>query len=564
MKLRVAVLLLLLGGTQPLAAEETLEARLLRTIQIGRLQEISLDEIHGAAWDSEKNFSTHVLARSALTVLGKDRGFPDWPVERLLDQILATLLPEGAAYQPLPGLPPGWSSEDMVFTVVYALTVTGQGEKATDVLESHLALKPARDSDFKRAVVLQALRNIGSPRATELIRQAAGPYDDHNIAENLLADLQHPFLEELRQHLPLIPPSARDRRKLLGYAREGCTTRRRGTLAVYFMGFFAENPDREAEEAEWRVLHEAARSPCVIHRIFAHRSVAMRFQEPLEFWLGLYERETDGWARDYLVRIMWIHHTREFLPRSLEFLATEGQQGVQWELMHGNILLREHGRWRDYWDLWHEPTLQFRINTGGGWGQLKEGDLDEILSWLEKGARPRDAWVHNHMLYALARSLRGPYTRRFLRIFNARPEKGQHWWILSPLRDPSALPMLRYWLTLDAEPMQRQELVNLIEELEASRQGRGPLPRTPCCSPTRECLLEEARSATGPEPTEIQNERQAEAWLAGAATGAEPQIEFLDELERIALVHWPDGSRMDRWEHLFGCWRRVQTAVEPR
>ena len=59
---------------------------------------------------------------------------------------------------------------------------------------------------------------------------------------------------------------------------------------------------------------------------------------------------------------------------------------------------------------------------------------------------------------------------------------------------------------------------------------------------------------------EITTEEQAKAWLAGAqGTSLEPEILFTDALGRIALVTRFGGESPERWEHLYGCWRRVQT-----
>ena len=88
-----------------------------------------------------------------------------------------------------------------------------------------------------------------------------------------------------------------------------------------------------------------------------------------------------------------------------------------------------------------------------------------------------------------------------------------------------------------------------------------------CCEPTRACLL--AAVGTGgfaPLPVlVIDTEEQAQAWLRGDTIEVAPppaaQISFLDELERIAIITWPGEDRSERWEYLFGCWRKVPEDV---
>ena len=87
-----------------------------------------------------------------------------------------------------------------------------------------------------------------------------------------------------------------------------------------------------------------------------------------------------------------------------------------------------------------------------------------------------------------------------------------------------------------------------------------------CCEPTRACLV----AAVGTPTVDsvpiavIETEEQAQAWLRGdpidIAPPPGPQITFLDALQRIAVVTRPGEDRIaERWEHLFGCWRRVSS-----
>jgi hypothetical protein len=54
--------------------------------------------------------------------------------------------------------------------------------------------------------------------------------------------------------------------------------------------------------------------------------------------------------------------------------------------------------------------------------------------------------------------------------------------------------------------------------------------------------------------------KQAKAWLQESdAASLEPEIALTDSLGRIALVTRQGVKNPERWEHLYGCWRRIQT-----
>lgn len=550
--------------------EEPAEARLLRTPQIGSPQGITVDEILAFAHGNQADYTGHLLARAALTVLGEDRGFPDWPLARLLQRTL-TQLQDGPtpAYGLPDGLPGGFRGEHLVLATVYALVVSGQQRQAIDVLEAQLA----SGSKFKRGVILQALRTIGSDRATGIVQQAADDASD-SLPANLLADHYYPFLQELREHWDLVPLEQRDRASLTALAGRDCG--RPASVAAYLLGFLAPAADSTRQQAELDVLRRVSRSGrgCFYNRFFAIRSLALRSPETVDTWVDLYRREEDAWQRAQLVRIGFARFGREFLDTALELLATEPVQYVQWELMHGNIEVREGATWRTYWDLWLTPTLQFRLDFSEGSSGMASADLDALLSWLESGARPQHPWVRNHMLHGMARHIDGDSTRRFLRIFDAHADKAANWWILSPLQDPVALPLLRYWATLDTDEQQRAELERNIRGMEARLRDSSPRtgtgPTASCCEPTRACLLTTVESSAGDASigsvaanasVVIATEQQAQDWLraepAELTATAAPEIAFLDELERIAIVSWPGRDRRKRWEFLFGCWRRV-------
>jgi hypothetical protein len=532
---------------------EPVERRLLRTIQIGTPQDLTVDEIVAFAKGDKADFLGHVLARSALLVLGRDAGFADWPVPRLLERVLNQLQRSSHAYHLPPEVPAGFGGEELVFTAVYALVVSGQADRAVDVLEQSVK----SDNPFRRGVALQALRNIGSPRADAVIQGFADAGDDRNLAENLLADHHYPFLTGLHQRLPLLPPERRDRKTLVEAAREGCTER--AALAVYFLGFFADGPDPAQAQAEQDLLRGLTRIGCFYTRFFAIRALALRSAESIGFWTALFEREKDAWQRAQLARIGFARFGRAFTAPALRLLAAEPVQYVQWELMHGNLEVRRGARLRDYWDLWLPTTLQFKLNFPDGGGSMEPEDLAEILAWLETGARPRNEWVRNHLLYGLAKHAAGRETRRLLRVFDAFADRGRHWWILAPLQDPGALPILRYWQGLPTEPSQREELIRLITLLEGNAAKENHRQRGACCLPTRACLLTWLE-VTAEADVEIATEDEARTWLnEGGVDPAAAEVRFMDSLQRVAEVARRAGATPETWEHLYGCWRRTDT-----
>lgn len=528
---------------------DALEQRLLRTIQVG-VAEAPPADILSYAKTSETDFVGHCLARAALVVLGRDEGFPEWPLERLLDRQLSLLSgsANGNVFPPRPWLPEGFAGDDLTFTLVYALAVTGHGEDAVQVLEPRLASA----DELVRGVALQALRNLGLPSANALLEKANRAGADRNLPENLLADLYYPFLADLRSRLHLIPPEARNRADLLEAAREGCGER--AALAVYFLGLLADAP--EGESPELVRLRELTRAPCFYTRYFAVRSLALRSAESPDFWLALLRETDDAWQRQQIVRAATVRLGRAFTAHSLALLESEPAQYVQWELMQGFLETRRGARFRDLFDLWQPTTLVYRLYFNEGGGALPAPDLDLVLGWLESGARPRDPWVRNHLVYRLAGDVKGRDTRRFLGVFSSLPDKTRNWWILAGLGDPAALPLLRYWLTLPAEEDQRAQLSDLVKRLEQpsaglSREG------APCCAPTLDCLRERIQADLPRASTaRVTNEEEAVRWLSGPEPEAKaPQISLRGPLGREAVVQ--SGTRQERYEHLYGCWRRT-------
>src|SRR5215468_9047411 len=178
------------------APPDTVQARVLRTIQIGVPQALTLDDITRLADPGNTDYSTTLLSRSALLVLRQDS--PRWtPYEQLLDGAL-NQLPRGAsaAFQPMPGLP-GFGGKETVLTMVYAMVMSGRQERAVALLERHL-LGGASD---KHATVVQALRNIGTPRAIAIIQKYAQKpsqgLEPPSVADRIMAEKENPTLVEI-------------------------------------------------------------------------------------------------------------------------------------------------------------------------------------------------------------------------------------------------------------------------------------------------------------------------------------------------------------------------------
>ena len=546
--LTLALVILGSGAATP----EPLDARLLRSIQLGRLSGVEAAEALGLARDSQASFSDHVLARAALVAAGRDEGFPEWPLPKLLDRALNLLVHETHAMGRSEGLAEGFSGQELVFTLVYALVTTDQTSKAIDVLEQHVS----GGGRYETGVVLQALRNIGDARSTRVIKRFVESGDDQNLGENLLADRHYPFLEDLSRRLHLIPPEARTRRELRLLAASGCGEQ--AALASYFLGFLAPGETLDEEAADLQVLRRATRLSCYHNRFFAVRSLALRSRETIPFWVERFRAEHDAWQRAQLARIGFARFGREFAATALELLADEPSQYVQWELMHGNLELREGARFRGYWDLWMPPALQLHLNFPDGGGAMEDADRDALIAWLETGAHPQNPSVRNHLLYGLARHVSGGATRRFLRVFDGLPDKNREYWVLGTLRDPGALPIVQYWQSLGSpEADQQGRLDDLAERLETQAGGAGNTRESACCEPVEACLRAWLAQPRILALELIATEEQAQAWLREDPRSGEPEISFLDPLKRIAEVRLGEGEPPRRWEHLFGCWQHI-------
>ena len=203
------VILLLLACTASWADDGSLTPRLLRTVQIGSPQDITVEQITAIVQNGHAAYLDVMVARSALVLHHNN---PEWEkFDNLLSSVLNSALNSGNVYPQTQDLHTGFDGKELVFTMVYALVMSGQQERAVDILEQHLS----NGSQLKQAVVLQALRNIGTQRATGLIQKYQEKGDYHNLAENTLADQDMPVLSEIYTRWNVVPPEVRTRKNLL-------------------------------------------------------------------------------------------------------------------------------------------------------------------------------------------------------------------------------------------------------------------------------------------------------------------------------------------------------------
>jgi hypothetical protein len=204
--------------------------------------------------------------------------------------------------------------------------------------------------------------------------------------------------------------------------------------------------------------------------------------------------------------------------------------------------------------------LQFLVvfPDPGHQGTMSAADQEQLLRWLESGHRPQDRVVLNHMIYALISQTRGRNTQRLLTVFNTFPDRNKNWWILTPLEDATALPLLKYYAGLPSPNDQHQQLTALIGNLQ--RRNNEPEKRkATCCEPTAACLRSMLWEQQA-QQTEIRSEQSARAWLAGSSSVAAYRISFSGPLNRTATVHRA-GKRNQHWQYLYDCWRRTDLAA---
>jgi len=542
------------------APGESLERRLLRTIQIGTPQGVSVAHIKKIAQDPEAGYIDAILARSALLVLQQDvPGLA--PYEDLFDSVFNNLATQTNAFPPLPALPQ-FRAKETALTMVYALVMSGNQERATDLLEKHLFT----GSKFKQAIVLSALRNVGTPRAVGLMQKYVENGQDSNLAQAAIADEDYPVLFELHDRWNMIPPAERTRDHLRRTVQAGCD--QRAAMAAYWLGFFPPHIDPNVEEAELQALeafaHRNTPTCEMMEHVIALKSLALRSARSVDYWARLARNTANVWERHQIVIDAWSRFGRKFAPAALQLLKTEPAQYVQWELWDGNLQTRLGHTYRSYWNIWIPVNILVPMSFPESEGPIgkpvmEESDLNTLLSWRESGAQPKDPWVANHMLYNLGEFVSGDDTLRWLRLFNAHPERNKNWWILGDLQDPAALPLLEYWSTLPAPKDQAEMLKGRIVYLKSRVQSKSRAARA-CCEPTEACLLEHVKSAPG-EPEAIHTETEARKWLRGERPSSEVTIDYMDPLKRAATVHRKAGPD-ERWEYLYDCWRNTSAPAQ--
>jgi hypothetical protein len=481
------------------ASGDTVPQRLLRTVQIGAPQGLTFAQIKKLAADQNTPYTTAMLARSALLVLHQDD--PGLiPYNELLDGVLNHLLRDGNAFQPPPGLP-DFRGKETVFAMVYAMVMSGQQEQAVSLLGPHLA----SGSQYKQAVVLSALRNIGTPSAIGLIQQYAERGPDRNVGENALADEDYPSLADIYSRWGLVPPERRTQDSLRAMVQSGCNER--AVMAAYWLGFFPPNIDPNKEAAELQSLEAIFRTNngnCeMMEHVIALKSLGLRTAKSPGYWKRLAAQTSNVWEQHQIVINAWGRWGAKFAPAALDLLGTVPAQYVQWELLNGNLDTRMGEKYRTYWDIWLPANIllvqredELLRPARYGAPPMDETNLNTLLAWLESGERPRDPWVFNHLLYHLAPLVSGDDTFRLLGLFNALPQRNDNWWIVQSLRDPAALPLLDYWVTLPAPANQQQMLKNTIATLERSAaQTRATTKSTACCGPSEECLRQQLSAA---------------------------------------------------------------------
>ena len=535
---------------------ESLNPKLLETAQIGVPQGISVSEIKKVAADSN-HYDAHTiaLARSALLVLGEDRGIKVAPPDELLDSLLNNMSHDTESVLPAAGLPAGFGDKEAVLTLVYALVMSGQQERVTNDLERHLFL----GSQYKQAVILQALRNIGTPRAIGLIQRYVEKGEGKQMAQNTLADQDVPVLFELHDRWNLVPPAQRTRNELTKIVNSGCT--QTAAMAMYWLGFFEKSHDAKQEKAELDALKSAqARqgSGCDwIDHLMALKALGLRSAETPAYWANLIKNEKDLWTRKQIALIAYGRWGKEFNSYALEALKSEPVQYVAWELWHGNIETRQGRSFRTYWDIWLPVTLQFHLDyEEGGTNSVSPGEVSDMLHWLKAGNRPRDAWVTNAMLQRIGRFVTGDNTRVYLSLFESMPGRQDNLTLLNEVEDAQALPLLKYWLSLPGAADGKQQLQYGVERLEGRQKHA---PSAACCEPSEGCLRQHVMRGAG--PARITNEKEAHQWLNAPAAGkTDFTLRFTGELQRSAEVEWKGGTRQT-WEFLYGCWQRTDAAA---
>jgi len=551
--------------------DEPLELDLLRTVHLGVPVGLTAAEISAAAAPEQDDYTVWVLSRAALAVLGRPAG--DTPLPSILDDLLTTIRANSPDVLP-DGAPPGYGDDDLVYSVLYAAAVTGQGAAARSVLERHL---DDEGSVYKHGVVLQALHLLGDPKSMALIQGASERRDIGFFAGVLTRRPRDPSLVELANHWRDVPLAERSREGLFGHIQDGCTTP--AILAAWLVGYLPPAADLTRRRRDVDLLRAAlAVDPpesgvgkpfpprnCFRGRSFGLRSLGLLTEGTPATWMRYASDLEAGQLRKLAATIGFAHDPHAFAASALRRLAVEPAQYPQWELLWGTLSAWSGAGYRDFWDVWQNaPDLQFRLSY--------KREEDAVLStegqrtaldWLEAGSRPQNDQVYDWLLATISSAARGREAFRLLRVLQGlpAPERAERYWVLYALGEPATLPLLRYWATLDGPPAQVERLKGTIDRLAgvpgAARMA--PFPKV-CCDATEECLRSQFYDQVHGAPEDVPADAEAaRVWLDRAAAGGRAEITFLDDLGHAARVIDRGTGRSYRFEHLYGCWRRVDT-----
>ncbi len=208
---------------------ERLEMRLLRSIFTGTFQGVTreelvrLAEIETEAANDARDPAAPIdpvpaLARAALLVLDPDAEVAAPSVEELLDRRLEPIHTNLRTDLLPPPTPRGFGEDDLVFTLVHALTLAGRAAAAQSILERHLEI----GSQYKKSILVQSIYNLGTAQGKRRVRQLIDVPDLYWLANNLASDMQFPFASEVATHWDSIPPGIRTRSTLSRLARGEC------------------------------------------------------------------------------------------------------------------------------------------------------------------------------------------------------------------------------------------------------------------------------------------------------------------------------------------------------
>ena len=540
----------------------TLEMRLLHTIYAGVPTGITVNELLDIASPAtEEPRAIWVLARCALTVLGEDRGWPEYPIERLLADDLRMLQRFETDDLLAGNAPVGFGRDDLLSTELYALAVTGQTTAAEEVLEAALD----HEASWVQARALQLLFDLGTGRAGELIQRATERRDEvWIVAHNLVRYSRFPTLAELGRHWNLIPLAERSRAGILFDADEACSPR--AVLALYLLGYLpAAEPREERREIE-RLEQAVRRLPpqgCFNGRYFAERSLGLRQRRSVLEWELRIGEEPIHWARALMVQMAFAQHGADFVGAAQRLVVEEPMEFVRWELLAGlSLVHRPDVVFRDTWDVWTgSPHHQMRLSYPANFAGIPKRELASTLDWLEEANPLVDH--PKQLLFVLrevANGADGSVGFRLLRFVATHPRRDELLDVMWSVSDPRLAPFLRFAAREFAhDPDQRGRLEEALERMEEREANLATGRRRKlCCDPTEACLRTQFEDQVLRLDDPLKDEQEAREWLErGSIAGDVVGIRFLDRARRTALVRDIATGLDHRFEHRFACWRLI-------